>query len=250
MKTGLALGLLMLLLLPVPVRAGDQRLADVEKRVAELVNRERSAQGLGRLEYDLTLADIAAAHSQDMLDRGYFSHRNPEGWLERHRISFRYRSLIGVGGENIWGLNGQDRSADELAGFMLEGWMKSDEHRGNILRPSFTRQGVGVMKRDGTMRATHLFLEAVAWLFDPVPYKVRRNQTLRLTAQGAGPAGAPDQARLDILDSDAPATDFQPVEAVKVDVRPGFYRLKFRFSRTKGDTTRFTIVPGPIIEVY
>ncbi len=46
----------------------------LEKRVHELINKERRKQGLVQLRWDDDLAGIARSHSRDMAARGYFSH--------------------------------------------------------------------------------------------------------------------------------------------------------------------------------
>src|SRR3954453_16345679 len=50
-----------------------------EAQVLALVNAERAAAGCRALVADPALAAVARAHSQDMRDRGFFSHQNPDG---------------------------------------------------------------------------------------------------------------------------------------------------------------------------
>ncbi|MBM3131740.1 MAG: CAP domain-containing protein [Chloroflexi bacterium] len=52
---------------------------DLEQRVHALVNAEREKQGLSTLAWDEALAAVCRKHSQDMANRGYFSHISPEG---------------------------------------------------------------------------------------------------------------------------------------------------------------------------
>ena len=52
---------------------------ETEKEIHRLVNIERINHNLEPLEYDDGLAMIAKRHSQDMNNRGYFSHETPEG---------------------------------------------------------------------------------------------------------------------------------------------------------------------------
>ena len=96
-----------------------------EQEVFELVNEIRVENGLAEFEYDDTLADVARAHSQDMIDRNFFDHYNPDGASPFDRMKaagIRYT----MAAENI------------AAGYpspesVVEGWMNSPGHRANIL---------------------------------------------------------------------------------------------------------------------
>jgi uncharacterized membrane protein required for colicin V production len=52
---------------------------DLEQQMLKLVNAERKKRNLKPLVFDDSLKQVARAHSSDMLRRGYFSHRTPEG---------------------------------------------------------------------------------------------------------------------------------------------------------------------------
>lgn len=96
-----------------------------EREVFDLVNEIRVENGLAEFEYDDTLADVARAHSQDMIDRNFFDHYNPDGASPFDRMKaagIRYT----MAAENI------------AAGYpspesVVEGWMNSPGHRANIL---------------------------------------------------------------------------------------------------------------------
>jgi uncharacterized protein YkwD len=109
---------------------------DLEQRMLELVNAERGRQGLRPLKPDPELAEVARAHSRDMLARGYFSHVDPDGQdaFDRMRAAdLRYLTA----GENL-------ALAPTLGG-AHQGLMNSPGHRANVLRPQFGRLGVGVL---------------------------------------------------------------------------------------------------------
>lgn len=109
---------------------------DLEARMLDLVNAERSARGLRLLQADPALAEVARAHSRDMFARGYFSHTNPEGQEAFDRMrqaGLGYRTA----GENL-------ALAQSLAG-AHQGLMDSPGHRANILRPGYGRVGIGVL---------------------------------------------------------------------------------------------------------
>ena len=111
-----------------------------EAEVIRLVNIERAKNGLSPLTEDWQLSRVARYKSQDMRDRGYFSHTSPTygspfQMMKSFGISYR------TAGENI--ARGYKSPADVVAG-----WMNSSGHRANILSPSFTHIGVGY-EQDG-----------------------------------------------------------------------------------------------------
>jgi uncharacterized YkwD family protein/spore coat assembly protein SafA len=108
---------------------------NVEVLVLKLVNEERSRAGLKPLEMDWELERVARMKSQDMADKGYFSHQSPTygspfDMMKKFGISFKQA------GENI--ASGQ-RTPEEV----MTSWMNSQGHRANILKPDYTHIGVG-----------------------------------------------------------------------------------------------------------
>lgn len=107
-----------------------------------MVNAARTYCGRGTLSYDSRLNDAAQAHSQDMVNRSYFSHyasdgpgTPPYGDAPWDRTAY-FGYPGGFIGENIASGYGTPRSA-----FM--GWWWSDGHRNNILRSNYTQMGLG-----------------------------------------------------------------------------------------------------------
>ena len=109
----------------------------VEKRLLELVNRDRARQGLGLVRMDSRLVDVARAHSREMADTGVVSHVSPRTGNVRDRV-LRARLDVALLGENV----GQDYSA---AG-AHRSFMSSPGHRGNVVDPNMTAVGIGVVK--------------------------------------------------------------------------------------------------------
>lgn len=109
---------------------------DLENQMLVLINKERGKAGLEPLTMDASLTKIARQHSFDMFDRSYFSHQTPEGLTPFQRMEvagIHYE----IAGENI-----------ALAPTLMtahEGLMHSPGHRANILRPSFTAVGIGIL---------------------------------------------------------------------------------------------------------
>jgi uncharacterized YkwD family protein/spore coat assembly protein SafA len=108
---------------------------NVEVQVQQLVNQERSKQGLKPLEMDWELQRTARTKACDMAQKGYFSHTSPTygspfDMMKQFGISYK------TAGENI--AQGQ-RTPQEV----MQSWMNSTGHRENILKPDFTHIGVG-----------------------------------------------------------------------------------------------------------
>lgn len=106
-----------------------------EQEVITLVNAIRQDNGLEPLRADSDLCRVARIKSQDMRERGYFSHTSPtygSPFDMMSRFDIRYRTA----GENI-------AMGYRTAESVVEGWMNSPGHRANILSKNYTRIGVG-----------------------------------------------------------------------------------------------------------
>lgn len=136
----------------------------LQKKVHELINKERRRHGLASIRWDGALEKIARKHSEDMAKRNYFSHVSPEG----HDFSYRYiknqyacaitiKNRTYKGAENLFqnnlyssvrivsGTKSYDwNSLDEIAESTVDGWMNSPGHRKNILMPFWIREGIGI----------------------------------------------------------------------------------------------------------
>ena len=135
-------------------------LPDVEQQVFELTNEVRQEHYLMPLMQDTTLINIARAHSDDMLERHYFSHVSPDGKSIQDRVAPAYSRSLSRAGENIWGGHGYDYSDSTLmARVIVDSWMASPGHRANILNPNYNYMGVGVSVMGKEMRATQNFIE-------------------------------------------------------------------------------------------
>ena len=99
--------------------------AAYEQEVFDLVNQIREENGLEPFVYNVTLAGTARAHSQDMIDRNFFSHTNPDGEDPFDRMRDNGLSFS-MAAENI--AAGQ-RTPEEV----VNSWMNSEGHRANIL---------------------------------------------------------------------------------------------------------------------
>lgn len=124
---------------------------EMEQEVLSIVNQERAARGLNALTWAEDLANVARAHSSDMISRNFFSHTNPDGQspfdrLKSNGISYR------AAAENI--AYGQ-RSAKDV----MNSWMNSSGHRANILNANLKEIGIGAVKNQkGTIYWTQVFV--------------------------------------------------------------------------------------------
>ena len=113
----------------------DSDVTDFESEVVRLVNVERAKNGLSALTENWELSRVARYKSQDMHDRGYFSHTSPTygspfDMMKKFGISYR------TAGENI-------AKGYATPQAVVNGWMNSEGHRANILNASFRQIGVG-----------------------------------------------------------------------------------------------------------
>jgi len=136
-----------------------KHLREVERRIYQLTNAVRRKHHLSPLDKDNALVATARAHSDDMLERKFFSHVNPDGTTPQKRIAPAYSRTISRSGENIWGGHGYDYSDSKLmARVIVDSWMSSPGHRANLLNPSYTHLGVGVSVLGKEVRATQNFV--------------------------------------------------------------------------------------------
>jgi uncharacterized protein YkwD len=104
-----------------------------EAGLLRAVNGTRTAHGLRSLSLDPTLTRAARSHSTEMLRGNYFAHGDFRGRM----LAFHVRGPF-VGENLAWGTGSY-----ATAGTVISEWLNSPEHRKNLLRPSFTRIGVG-----------------------------------------------------------------------------------------------------------
>lgn len=105
------------------------------QEVLDLVNKERSKQGLKALELSNKLDNLAVMKAKDMVNKNYFDHTSPTygspfNMLQSYGV--KYQSA----GENI--AAGQKTPQE-----VMTAWMNSSGHRANILNANYTQLGVG-----------------------------------------------------------------------------------------------------------
>lgn len=106
--------------------------------VTTLTNEDRVEHNLAVLTPDSLLTKAAQNKAEDMAEKGYFSHVSPDGktpwyWLDQVRYPYSYA------GENL-AVNFTDSKE------VTDAWMASPTHRANIVKPQYTRIGIGVAR--------------------------------------------------------------------------------------------------------
>lgn len=112
-------------------------LSSDEKEVFDLINKQRTNNGLTALKMDSETLNVARIKAQDMVDNNYFSHDSPTygspfNMLNSFKVTYK------TAGENIAG-NSSNSGA-------VNAWMNSSGHKANILNKSFNYTGIGVVK--------------------------------------------------------------------------------------------------------
>lgn len=129
----------------------------------QLVNRDRQRKGLSRLTQDARLTQVAQRHAEDMIRKGYFSHRSLDGKTPTQRVRRSGSPL--TAGENIihYQATSQPKSARLVSKFQAE-FMRSPGHRQNILKSDYSYFGYGIAKDSRSNRVV------VVQLFGQRPY--------------------------------------------------------------------------------
>ena len=107
-----------------------------EKEVFDLINKQRTNNGLQALKVDTETQKVARIKAQDMVNNNYFSHTSPTygtpfEMLKSFKISYK------TAGENI--------AANSSNSAAVNSWMNSSGHKANILNSSFNYTGIGVV---------------------------------------------------------------------------------------------------------
>ena len=111
-------------------------LTEDEKQVLELINAQRTANGLNPLQIDDDLQNVARIKAQDMVDNNYFAHESPTygspfDMIKSNQITYK------VAGENIAGNSDNEKA--------VEAWMNSESHKNNILNNGYNYTGIAVV---------------------------------------------------------------------------------------------------------
>jgi uncharacterized protein YkwD len=137
-----------LLLEEAPVRD----LREMESEIETAVNRVRARHGLQPLQPLPALITAARGHSEDMVQRHYFDHVDPEGRRVADRVT-----AAGVSWSKVSENLAMNSGMEDPVARAVEGWMDSPGHRANILDPKVTHTGVGIAEDGGGYTFTQVF---------------------------------------------------------------------------------------------
>jgi uncharacterized protein YkwD len=122
---------------------GQAAVEDLRAATLCLMNAERTARGLGRLQSEPLLGRVAVGYARQMVRGQFFDHTSPAGstMLARIKATRYLRDVTSWSvGENLaWGTG---TLATPRA--MVRAWMQSAEHRANLLDRHFADVGIGV----------------------------------------------------------------------------------------------------------
>lgn len=104
-----------------------------EAALLQAVNATRAAHGLRPLRADSSLTRAARSHSGTLLRRDVLTHGNLAG-----RIASSGARGPSFGENLAWGAGSRANART-----IVRGWLASPAHRANLLRPGFSRIGVG-----------------------------------------------------------------------------------------------------------
>ncbi len=140
----------------IPVTVGvrlpdaDSRYQSEARQIAQLVNAERAAHGLGALTYRESLEGLALLRAREASEN--WSHTRPDGRAFNTVFSDYDLHYIGTG-ENLFAANTFDL---DLA---MDEWMNSPDHRANILYDGIDGIAVGIIQgSDGDYYYCQLFV--------------------------------------------------------------------------------------------
>lgn len=121
--------------------SGNQNTTNVsltadEKEVFDLINKQRTNNGLPALKIDSEVQRVARIKAQDMVDNNYFAHESPTygspfQMLKSFKVSYK------TAGENI--------AANSSNSGAVNAWMNSSGHKANILSGNYNYTGIGVV---------------------------------------------------------------------------------------------------------
>lgn len=137
--------------LPVPPYAGTpgsvpagsipDTLIPVALSILDGVNDVRQENGISALEGDGVLFSIAFARAQDMVDRNYLGHFDPQSASPLASVMMAERGFDGKLAENVSAVS---VTFEDVARATLEAWGGSPAFRAVMLDPAFHYSGVGL----------------------------------------------------------------------------------------------------------
>lgn len=148
--------------------------SSAEAAVFALVNADRARAGLPPLVADRRLADVARAHSRDMLEHGFVGHVSPSTGSAADRVS-RAKIAAALVLENV--------ARAYTPGEVERGLMASPGHRRNILSSEAQRVGIGAVLSQALGGARELLVTQL-FIAPEAPFRPATALELRQRLEG------------------------------------------------------------------
>ena len=162
---------------PAPAASAADAMAQDDLATAIDAARTKEAPDAPHLKIDPTLTEIARARAYAMANGAPFAHEDRQGRqpaIDMVRAKFGQYGYIG---ENIFQQTRNifhfsrasgDFDPEAFSKVAAQGWMRSEEHRANILSPDYTESGIGVYTKGEQTYAAQIF-----WGPPPAPVRAR-----------------------------------------------------------------------------
>jgi uncharacterized protein YkwD len=158
-----------------------------KEAIIRLTNQARSRNGLAKLAENEVLGRVAEYRARDMLAKQYFGHASPSGQGASdmaERSGYRYKTIA----ENI--IRGSFATSQEV----VDCWMRSRGHRGNILSTDVQEIGVAIVR--GTMRGEITWVGVQIFGLQARPRKTSAVRSSQRQAVQAARSGVEEQGNL------------------------------------------------------
>ncbi len=141
-------------------------------KLIELTNEQRQRHQLAPLVYNERLTEAAQKKARDMFTKNYWSHYSPDGttpWDFILTSNYQYE----YAGENL-------AKNFMFSQGVVDAWMNSPTHRGNILRSQYSEVGMavanGVLNGEETTLVVQMFGKPTATMFPVVNQPQNKKQ--------------------------------------------------------------------------
>ena len=137
------------------------QLSALKERLFVLVEAERhrlNAEAKA-LILDPELMQAAQSHSDEMASKGSFDTGNPDGNLAVNILLTdpKFRGFVGENSAAQYFTPGMALDPDTYARGFLDIWLKSPDHRMNLIYGGFDKTGIGISVTGNTVYAAELF---------------------------------------------------------------------------------------------
>lgn len=178
---------------------GPMSLADAEKYILALVNRDRAREGMPAVAWDDTAAKAGTRHVRDMVTHGFTAHWGTDGSIPEQR--YTEAGGVHMAQENAGCFaDGKERELDPDPRFDAEEIERvesaffnetppNDGHRKNILKQWHTHVGVGLAKAKGSKIVCQAqeFVDRYG-TYDALPQTAKKGEVLTIAGQIEAPA--------------------------------------------------------------